>query len=431
MSLNILIKRFIEGEINNNIHVDGKWKVEVVCPNGEIKKPLGDKWRKNLIQDRGLNIFNGTFSTSIVSSPNGYSLDNFIYSAVFGDDGSNPFSTNNIKQTSLNANTYWTSRLTQNVPENANPTKYTDNLSEGSRTFTRAWDFPALADGETRSVKEILITTMSQGSSSTSADQIKGSQYSLYTNMPVISRFVLPQAIPLTRFQFLRLYYSIKVTVPSIATAVNLNLQSGDFDGTGQLKLVGAWSRIFGSLGHYWQYRENNAYTSTVNLWCPWSLIGRDGVGGAIVKGNTDPNLNYNFPLPNVDSPITYSRLSVDTQTVTNNSAGGSMSSPQGNATELTVVNDSVSREATLLFPANNPSNEEPIGGIFIVPSASLTAGSVPLYTDSRTPSTAPAAGGVFWYWRFTNETFSAPRSEIKDRNYGLAINLRQTMSRG
>ena len=63
MPLNILKKRHIETEIENNTHVDGEWKVEIVCQNGEIKKPLGDKWRKNLIQDRGLNIFNGTYGS--------------------------------------------------------------------------------------------------------------------------------------------------------------------------------------------------------------------------------------------------------------------------------------------------------------------------------------------------------------------------------
>ena len=435
MSFNLLLKRYVEAEINNKTNVDGKWRVEVVCPNGQVKKPLGDKWRKNLIQDRGLNYINGTWSTSFIASytAQGRSIDNFAYSALFSDSSSEPFSVNNAKQIGANENTYWTKRLTSNVDENTNP--YIDDENEGSRTFRRAWDFPSLVAGETKTIREILITSSSYGSTSTAADQVKGSEYPLITSYPVISRFVLPEPITLTEFQFLRLYYSIKVTVPSIVNPVELTLESGDFDATGQLKLVGEWSRIFSGAGHYWRYRTYTNFTVTEQPWCPWSLIGREGCSALIVKGNADPNLNYNFPAINVDSPILYNMLYSDTQTVTHATPGGSINPGTDNQAELTVVNNSVSREATLLFQANNPSVEDPLGGIIIMPlgtaNYTMTGGSIPVYTAPGTSINEVAAGGYFWYWRFTDETFSSPRSVVKDRNYGLAINLTQTMTRG
>jgi hypothetical protein len=436
MSFNLLLKRYVEAEVNNNTHVDGKWRVEVVCPNGEVKKPLGEKWRKNLIQDRGLNIFNGTF-TSHAGGTGGQSIEGFINSALFGSDSSDPFSSDKTAPTSPNDSLYWSKRLTSNVVENTSPN--IDDLNEGSRIFRRAWDFAALSAGETRTVREIMILASSYPGGYTGADQLKGTQYTFGTNLAVISRFILPEPITLTEFQFLRLYYSIKVTVPSIVNPVEISLESSGFDATGQLKLVGLWSSIFSTNGHSWNTRSGYGYlgTQVIRPWTPWALIGRYGCSALIVAGNTDPNLNYNFPDVGENTGITYGQLYDDTQTVTQSLPGGSMNPIGGSVAEILPVNQTLTREASLLFQANNPSVESPLGGIIIMPvggiengSQLMTAGSNPVF-QPYVIDTDYAAARYFWYWRFTDETFSSPRSVIKDRNYGLAINLRQTMSRG
>lgn len=427
MPLNILQRRHIEAEIENNTNINGEWKIEIVCPNGEVKKPLGDKWRKNLIQDRGLNIFNGTYG-AMTYSVNNNALTNFIYSAYFGDSNADPFATNKTFLTSSPANIYWTRRNTSNVPENTSPNS--DDLATGSRTFTKVWDFASLAAGETRTVQEIMI---SSGNISSSVDQYKGSQTTFATTgIPIISRFILPSPITLTEFQFLRLYYSIKVTVPAIVTPIPITLSNNGFDGTGQLKLIGLWSSIFSGNGHLWQYRNLGTQTPvTITPHTPWSLIGYHGVSAVFLKGNTDPNSNFNFPAVGADFTINYTNAFYsDTQTVTETTPGGSLS-PASNA-EVTVVNQSVSREATLLFQANNPSVNSPTAGIVLLSktaSNNLTAGSIPTYVNAATTDTALSR--YMWYWRFTDGTFTNPRSVIKDPNYGLVINLRQTMSRG
>jgi hypothetical protein len=430
MSINILKKRHIEAEIENRTNIDGEWKVEIVCSNGEIKKPLGEKWRKNLIQDAGLNIFNGTYA-SFTSAPSTSSISNFIQSAYFGNSNADPFATNKTFLTSSNANIYWTKRNTLNVPENTNPNS--DDPATGSRTFTKVWDFPSLAAGETRDIKEIAISANTyQGVGSSSLDQYKGSQGTLPDNMPLISRFILPSTITLTEFQFLRLYYSIKITVPAIVTPVPITLSNNGFDGTGQLKLIGLWSSIFSGNGHLWQYRLSSSQINVASTpHTPWSLIGRDGIAAAMLKGNSDPNLNFQFPAVGADFNITYANALHDaTQTVLHTSPGCSLNPVS--TVNGTIVGSSVSREATLLFQANNPSVNSPLAGIVFLPVGAgnnLTGGSIPTYTNAVT--TDIAFSRYMWYWRFTDPTFSSPRSVIKDTNYGLVINLRQTISRG
>lgn len=431
MPLNILKKRHIETEIENNTHVDGEWKVEIVCQNGEIKKPLGDEWRKNLIQDRGLNIFNGTygsFSAGVVANTN--SISAFISSAYFGNSSADPFATDKTFLTSTNNNIYYTKRNTLNVPENTNPNS--DDLATGSRTFTKVWDFASLAAGETRDVREIVIAANTFDGFNNSTDQSKGTQGTFATNIPVISRFILPSTVTLTEFQFLRLYYSIKVTVPAIVTPVPITLSNNGFDGTGQLKLIGLWSSIFSGNGHLWQYRLISSQINVVSTpHTPWSLIGRDGMAALALEGNSNPNLNFNFPAVGADFSISYANALYDaTQTVLHTSPGCSVS--PSSSVQQTVVNQSVSREATMLFQANNPSVNSPLAGFVFLPRGegnNMTAGSVPTFTNAQTTDTA--LGRYMWYWRFTDPTFTNPRSVIKDVNYGLVVNLRQTIARG
>jgi hypothetical protein len=190
MSLNILKKLHNEFEIENGTEIAGEWRVEVVCENGDVKQPLGTAWRKNLIQDRGLNYFNGSFQndTNMPYFDNAgryQGLGNLLQSAYFGDSALDPTATNKTFLTTTNANIYWTRRLTTNVAENTTP--YVDDYAAGSRQVRKVWDFGALSAGETKTVKEIVISASYYNGISNTTDQVKGSQGTFNsTNVPII-----------------------------------------------------------------------------------------------------------------------------------------------------------------------------------------------------------------------------------------------------
>jgi hypothetical protein len=179
----------------------------------------------------------------------------------------------------------------------------------------------------------------------------------------------------------------------------------------------------------YYNYYSAGVQQSPINQMNPWLLIGRDGVGASFLKGNANPKLNYNFPAVNTAIALQHNTsLITDSITVTQNSAGCSMSPAASNVAEQTVVNGTVYREASLLFQANNPSTTDPIAGIVISPASTMFAGYSATYNTSY--PTYVVFGGHIWYWKFTDETFTNPASFVKDVNYGLVINLRQTVSR-
>lgn len=472
MSLNILKRVYSEAEIENRVGINGEWKIEVVCPNGSIKKPLGDKWRKNLIQDRGLNIFNGTYGSFGINPINsasdeagsigGYTPGSsggvskgLIHSAYFGDSADAPFSTNNTFLRGLDNNIFWTKRLTLNVPENTSPMN--NDINSGTRTMTRVWDFRALNPGQTKMVKEIGISAATTCGID-SSDQAVGSEGTFNTNVPLISRFVLPEAIELKDYEFLRLYYTIKITIPAttIAGTVPINLSNNGFDAWGKLRLIGPWSSIFDGGGMFFHDNYASSVTSqflnTTRPQIPWSMIGISAVGGgvnsvgagglgaAFLKGNADPTQNFNFPSPDTDFSILYNSTPwYDTEPYVSTSTAGGALSPAGTS-EITPTNGVVSREATILFPANNPSSDGPIAGMFILPQSTLSKSSVlssritlgyPLYGTTANWGSWTAIGRMAWYWQFTDQTFTNRRSVYKDRNYGLAVSFRQSVARG
>jgi len=477
MSLNILKRVYSEAEIENRVGINGEWKIEVVCPNGSVKKPLGDKWRKNLIQDRGLNIFNGTFG-SITRAPistifegagsiggytpssNGTASSGLIHSAYFGDSAADPFSTNNtFLKTTTDDNIYWTKRLTANVIENTSP--MTNDTGNGVRTMTRVWDFAALSAGETKTVREIGIAANSS-SGIGSGDQANGAEGTFSTDVALISRFVLPEEVTLTEFQFLRLYYTIKITIPALTVAgtVPVSLSNNGFDAWGRLRLIGQWTSVFDGAGiiHEDNISNGTRYTNVTVPAIPWSLIGRGavdvnneavgagGLGAMFLKGSATPSQNFDFPSPGSNFSLAYNGAPDGTAVWYDALPYASTATPGGalnpaSTSEIAPNNGVVSREATILFPANNPSADNaPIAGMFILPQSTMSNVSVllskniiglPSFGTISTWGTWTAIGQAAWYWQFTDETYTSKRSVIKDRNYGLAVSFRQSVARG
>ena len=403
--MNILNRKWQEAEVDVGAGVQGMWKLEVVCPNGEVKKPLGDQFRPNLIQDAGLNLLHGQINADSVSSlTNLRSLASIMNGALYGYGASGsgqPASTGYITALASGpSQTAASSKVSQAA-------SFTTDTQTGSRTITKIFDFNAVSAPQT--VKEIGIGAF------TVSNEFGGAIDPIGVGLPLFSRFVLPgDGVLLETFQFLRVTYSLRMTIPALITPVNVNVTSGGFSGLGYFKCVGTWNDIFGSISPNGEAIDG--YTAV-----PWTLIGRGTnqqkvpeIGAVQVycldqAGQETPEFSsINGPFP--AQPIVGS-------TVTSITAGGS-TTPNSIDSQIGVVNNECSKEATLLFPAANPVTQQFIGGIFFRPLNSTMG--------SNSIGNTPTAG---WYWQF-RDTVGGPRGQIKEVNFALAINVRQTISR-
>ena len=407
---NLIINRTREVEIGTETLVKGMWKLEVVCPNGEIKKPFGDEWRPNLLMRRGLQQLVGgldghstiaslmnmaqygnvvlsptdrTFRSGIVNTTNYSSITNDTQSGLFGHSSfSSVGAAGNI---------------------------ITDNFTTGSRTFQKTYDFLATPNAQT--VTEILITdnpnNQTRGAGLLAAD--------------MLSRFVLPSPVPLAQYQFLRLTYALQITIPALTAAgeINIDVQSGSFNGLGKLRCIGTFNNIFGNMdvnGNPISAASRNpkACGFSVNdraRITPWCLVSQGTTCASLVAGG-DSSGTGQIPFPSVNAGIgTSQTIQPSSNHVTTAGAGGSV-------TDLGLSNGNLSwtRGATLLFPATNPNlPDQYIGGIVF--------GSFD--TSCMSDTNFDYAG---WYWRFT-DAGGAPRGQLKDINFALAVNITNTAS--
>lgn len=414
---NLIINRTREVEIGTETLVKGMWKLEVVCPNGEIKKPFGDEWRPNLLMRRGLQQLVGgldhhntiaslmnmaqygnvltsptdrTFNSGTVGSPAYTSIMNDTQVGIFGHSSfSSVGGAGNI---------------------------VSDNLSIGSRTFQKTYDFLAVPNAQT--VREILITD-------TANVQTRGTGF---LAGDILSRFILPgNGVPLAQYQFLRLTYALQVTIPAITQdgEINIDVQSGSFNGLGRLRCFGSFNNIFGRMG-----TDGTPLSAQVRNACggnpanetmrdgkilPWCLVGARTCG-TLVPGGIDGTSQVPLPTVGQDLASNFSKQA-GSDSVFTDGAGGSI-------TDLGLSNSNLSwtRGATLLFPATNPNlTDQYIGGIMFTSLAPNTNYGCPYYT----PNNFDAAG---WYWRFT-DVGGAARGQLKDINFALAVNITNTAS--
>lgn len=405
---NLIINRTREVEIGAETFINGKWKLEVVCPNGEIKKPLGDHWRPNLLIRRGAllqlaalidqhetiaSLMNTAQYGNRVDSPNDRDYNggvvNSTWSTITTDAQLGMFGYSSYSSVGSAGNTV------------------TTNLSTGSIIFQKTYDFLATPNQQT--VKEIVITDWT-------GDNTRGTGRA---DSDILSRFVLPQPVVLDQYQFLRLTYALQVTIPAIVTPISIDVQSGDFNGLGQLKCVGAFSNIFGWMNSTGQPQSACTRSPCSSSSCygkplPWCMVGRDRtIGVLLAGGDLSGTAQPAFPAINQNIDTTL-RAQPGSQYVYSDGPGGStynIGYSNGNL--------SYSRGATLLFPATNPNlTEQYIGGILITPTRSGGCG------DFRSDSLGYAA----WYWRFT-DALGNPRGQLKDINFALAINVQHTAS--
>jgi hypothetical protein len=237
----------------------------------------------------------------------------------------------------------------------------------------------------------------------------------------MLSRFILPSPVVLAQYQFLRLTYALQITIPAITAAgeVNIDVQSGSFNGLGKLRCVGSFNQIFGSMttnGEPIDTLFRSAFCGNITKRNPWCLVSSFRTHATLVPGgDLSGTAQMAFPAVNTDVNASIA-AQTSAASVQSDGAGGSV-------IDLGLSNGNLSwtRGATLLFPATNPNlPDQYIGGVFFTPGASTGSSC----------NTALSTGFDFsgWYWRFVDLSGN-PRGQLKDINFALAINVAHTAS--
>jgi len=432
---NIILPKYKELLVENNVHAQGFWKVEVVNANGEVSQPFGEKLRPNKIQDSGLRILAGHLPSSYGGSHSAYySIADIIAGAVYTNSAANPDATN-ISTTPL-GNSATAGYSSFNSTNTCNIVTHADGV-----TLTKVWDFLAVTSGQ-HTVREICIGNRA----SSGAPQYNVREYGIPTGWITFSRFILPSNILLETYQFLRLTYSLRVAIPSIVTPIAVpNIQSGTFSGLGKLKLLGLFSNIFGGMTSAGVGVNSTFSCATCNYqgrssssnWrTPWNMIGVDGsIGdnglGAILLKASDAVGSDSLNIDTFAANTTLYNLQGSSaptcgQGVNSAGLGGSASSES-----YTAGSNSASRIATVFFPATNPTTSEWVRGIIFCSDV-----RTPRYNGQGednfivpSPLTIPITQRHGWAYTFYDD-LGNPRAMQKDVNFALRLSVRSVVTR-
>lgn len=394
---NLIFNKTKEVEVISETRLKGMWKVEVVCPNGEVKKPFGDKMRPNLLMKRGLDMLGG--KEFVTSS----SIASFMVGAMYGNNQTSPTSRELYTLTNalpMISNDQQTGQFGWSTYNSTNDCAAVPTVANGSMTYTKTYDF--LAVPNTQTVTEVIIIGGSLTTQQRNTTQLAGGN--------VLSRFILPAPVILSQYQFLRLTYSLQVTMPATISYPNIDISSGDFSGYGKLIRVGTFARIFGSMSLTGEPIGYNNYLNNATYRQPWLMISDRGATAILLPGG-DAGGNQQ-PTPPVSPNTDFeNRTKLATSVAAHTSSTGGESVDEGYSNSGL----SISKRGRILFTATNPLVSSYIGGIYIMPTPSVTID----YT---------ATDYHGWYWQFTDLN-NGPRGQFKDQNFALAINFRQTSS--
>jgi hypothetical protein len=257
-----------------------------------------------------------------------------------------------------------------------------DNVADESRTYVKTFTFPAVS-GSAISVNEFIIRSSAVDTSA----------------VRTFSRFVTPSTILVSVGSIIRLTYSLKIKVPGILNQIPIvtGILPG-FNMLGHLKLVGAWSSIFGdinSAGALVNTSPINGDSSCYNF-LPFGGV-RDGSQTASNSYLISPDINFpsvNTYLP--DYTIVGNLINAFGPTVDGFVYDG-----------FPWTGSSGQQSANFVFSAANPSTNSSIGGILFKHC-------------NRTTTPKPKCG---WYWKFLNP-------QIKEAGKMLSINLTQKLNR-
>lgn len=198
--------------------LQGKYKVEVVAPDGSVTYPLGNKFHKNLVLNSGLDMmFNG------LSPGNSYRDHSFLglmsYARI-GSDNTTPAAAQSLLGNQLNA--------TGSFRDAVGANSITMNTSTGVVSFQRTFEFaPEVANVNYNEV---------------GVSNDPGLSISLF------SRALFGSTVTVLTGSNMRLTYILDVTIPLIVTPASVSVSAGAFNGEGDIRLVGTQAGLFGTI---------------------------------------------------------------------------------------------------------------------------------------------------------------------------------------
>lgn len=223
--MNLIFKKFQEYNFQSDISVGGKWNISIMRENGSERFPFGKEMKKNLILNQGLDILASNKYYTSYAGLNWNTIPAFLLGdAVNGGDSG---------ATNVNPNDTIIANFLQSTSKVIASSCYiTDDNINGSRTFSKAYDFPKPSQAQI-SVKEIGIRTRF-------GSEIDGEN-------KLFSKFILPQNVLIARDEWIRLYYDFTIKSDAIINPINITRSSGTINANGKLKLCGRYDDVFGT----------------------------------------------------------------------------------------------------------------------------------------------------------------------------------------
>lgn len=371
--MNILKKTYQEIYQNPQTKIGGRWNISIMNHNGGEIFPFGKEMKKNLILDQGLDILAAGKYYGGYSIFNWNTIPSFLIGGAVYGDGAVPPNPNDV---SLTNETFETTTI------NDNSCSITDDLINGTRTFRKVYDFPTIEIGEVNTkVSEIGV-------------------FSNWKNdKTLFSKFLLPRTIQLDYGQWIRLFYDFTIGSDMITSPVNINLSSGTFNGSGELKLCGRFDDIFGSF-------DNNGNPTIVFGDSPRSsfIPFYESFCTEIANCQTEIfGTAYLF----TDGILGFN--SVNTQIISE-WAGQRLEEKLNTINPSAYIDGNFYRDIEYIFDYANPTYNEIIEGI--------------LFTVLRGSNNSPRQNTIDgWLWKFNN-------NQIKQSSKKIVIGLKQSIAR-
>jgi len=224
-------------------NIGGEYRIEVKnSKTGEVRRPFGDEFKKNLITDIGLKtmscsiVLNSSDSRSSLSSLGTYGLSSFAYSyskIELGTNSSNLDRSNTGLGGPLGTRKYSSSTSPDHVA-NIDVSKIAPTSSGGDGSATMAIQHQFQAETSSVTYREA------------------GVWLNANTIFPFLfSRFTFPDLV-IDEYEFVRVEYRVTYLIPSIVSPISLSggifSNTPDMNVEGTLSLVGSGVGIFGSL---------------------------------------------------------------------------------------------------------------------------------------------------------------------------------------
>lgn len=398
-------------ELSIDCRCKGKWNIEIINPDRPDAShfPFGREFKDNVLTQTFFDIFGAQLpSVGLAHRTNSrsYSLLLSRAVAVLGSGTSTPDISNYQLDNKIKSSSY--SRPNENLGGTF------DDVVTGTRTLKRSWDFTvntSATETFTEAGLESIVKLYRTGLG--------------FTRTEVFSRFVFPSAVEVPRGSYVRLYYSLAITIPALVSPIIISplsyevidpdtLETTTLDLSGELALCAdyngglGWDKIFGRVNDdgLIPYNSNPYYdggneSSDGGRHCPF-FPPQNYVNNTYTSYNGSPSATQ--IVPNIPLSPTSTLLG----NVAGNIVGVSIYNNSGYRGIVNFLQDSGTSNSCVckyFFYPNNPILSCNFGGIMFGDSNTLVGGN-------------PA----YWHWKFYT-------TQARTTNYYIMFSVRHTVS--